>query len=649
MGGFYALFLTLSVVGASATDYYVSPQGDDSNPGTSAQPFQTITYAYGQASPGTTIHVLPGVYTDYTGGWGLHFGSSGTASSPIIVKSEVRGGAVIDGLNAADRNMGIYIDGSYNLVDGFEIRNGPNGGISIWGNGNQIRNNEIHHNGNPASASTNGKDGVYSDQDTADNSYTANYIHDNGRQGSNFDHGLYLCGVNENVFNNVLVRNAASGLQIAGYTMVSNMKVYNNVIAWNGTSGIILWQSLSGVDIRNNIMYQNGHYGVGSYAASGSGVVVDHNLAFGNGNGSYDFLGGGSTYTYTLGTAISADPLFVNETSSGFDAHLGTGSPAIGAGLNFSTVFTTDISGAVWPASGSWDLGAYRYGNADTTPPTVSLTAPANGAMVSGSVLVAASASDNVGVISVQLKLDEANLGTALTSPPYSSTLDTTTVANGAHVLTATAWDAAGNQATATSVTFNVTNVTTPPLGLPIVSVAATVPTAIIGTTNYAAFTFTRVDGISVPLTMNYSLGGTAVNGVDYNSLADSVTIPAGAASATLTVTPKAGTNYVGAETVVLTLLPNDGYTVGSAGNATVTIADNSVPSALSQVAGNNRQITWSSVAGKSYRVAIKNSLADTTWTNLSGLITATSTTNSYTDTTANKAAQRYYLVYVVN
>ena len=47
---------------------------------------------------------------------------------------------------------------------------------------------------------------------------------------------MYLCGANETVLNNVLYRNAASGLQVAGYTTVSGMKVYNNVIAWNGTA-----------------------------------------------------------------------------------------------------------------------------------------------------------------------------------------------------------------------------------------------------------------------------------------------------------------------------------------------------------------------------------------------------------------------------
>src|SRR5262249_58850147 len=123
-----SLGLVQFALSASATDYYVSTAGSDSNPGTSAQPFRTITQAYSAAAAGTTIHVAPGIYSDYTSRWGIHLGNSGTASSPIVLRSDVRGGAIIDGQNASDRNEGFYIDGSYHVVDGFEIRNCPNGG-----------------------------------------------------------------------------------------------------------------------------------------------------------------------------------------------------------------------------------------------------------------------------------------------------------------------------------------------------------------------------------------------------------------------------------------------------------------------------------------------------------------------------------------
>jgi hypothetical protein len=281
---------------------------------------------------------------------------------------------------------------------------------------------------------------------------------------------------------------------------------------------------------------------------------------------------------------LSVDPGFVNETSSSFDAHLGTGSPAIGAGLNLSAVFTTDMTGAVRPASGSWDLAAYVHAgaSADTTPPTVSLTAPVSGATVSGSVLVAASASDNVGVTSVQLKLDGANLGSAFSSSPYSGTLDTTTIANGSHTLTATARDAAGNQATATSVTITVNNTVTPPLSLPVVSVAATVPTAVIGTTSYATLTFTRTGSASSALTVNYTLGGSAVKWTDYRrpvtgDMPVSIVIPAGATSYTMNITGVANSTGANPETASVTLSADPGYTVGSPNTAAIAIVSNAV------------------------------------------------------------------------
>ena len=366
--GLFVLLVSLGAVRTKGLDLYVSTQGLDVNPGTSLAPLRTIGRAYSLAVAGATINVAPGVYTDYTSGWGLRLGASGIAASPIVLKSQVRGGAIIDGRNAADRHMAIYLDGSYNIVDGFQITGGPDGGVAIYGNGNQIINNEIHHNGNPANASTYGQDGVYSDKNTRDTVYRANYIHDNGRAGSNLDHGFYLCGDNEVVINNVSLRNSAYGLQVAGYSTVSNMRVYNNVLAFNGKGGMILWQLISAVEIKNNIIYRNTGYGMDSWDAHGSGVVVDHNIVFGNGSGNYNFTAAASDYTYTLGSTISTEPLFADATSAAFDPHLKTGSPAIDAGLALSQVMQ-DIEGTTRPQGPAWDIGAYEYGGAASTQP----------------------------------------------------------------------------------------------------------------------------------------------------------------------------------------------------------------------------------------------------------------------------------------
>ena len=98
---------------------------------------------------------------------------------------------------------------------------------------------------------------------------------------------------------------------------------------------------------------------------------------------------------------------------------------------------------------------------ADTTPPSVSITAPAANATVSNTVTVSATASDDVGVAGVQFKLDGNNLGSAITAAPYSVAWDTTTAGNGSHTLTAVAQDTSNNVATSASVTVTVSN--TPP------------------------------------------------------------------------------------------------------------------------------------------------------------------------------------------
>src|SRR5207302_297646 len=128
----------------------------------------------------------------------------------------------------------------------------------------------------------------------------------------------------------------------------------------------------------------------------------------------------------------------------------------------------------------------------DTTPPTVSITSPANGATVSSTVTVSATASDNVGVAGVQFQLDGANLGAEDTTAPYSVAWDTTTVANGSHTLTARARDAAGNVATSTAVTVTVSNDTTAP------TVAITSPNSGATVSGVITLTASATDNVGV-------------------------------------------------------------------------------------------------------------------------------------------------------
>src|SRR5205809_824050 len=102
----------------------------------------------------------------------------------------------------------------------------------------------------------------------------------------------------------------------------------------------------------------------------------------------------------------------------------------------------------------------------DTTPPTVSITSPASGQTVSGTINVTASASDNVGVVGVQFMLDGANLGAEDTAAPYSVSWNTTTASPGSHTLTARARDAAGNATTSGAVTVTVSDTASPTVSI---------------------------------------------------------------------------------------------------------------------------------------------------------------------------------------
>ena len=114
----------------------------------------------------------------------------------------------------------------------------------------------------------------------------------------------------------------------------------------------------------------------------------------------------------------------------------------------------------------------------DTEPPTVTLTAPAANAFVRGTVTVSATASDNVGVTSVQFLLDGQPLGAADTTDPYAVNWSTTLVADGPHTLSARAVVAKGNAGTTTARTVTVDN-TAPAVSITSPADGATVSGAI--------------------------------------------------------------------------------------------------------------------------------------------------------------------------
>jgi hypothetical protein len=87
-------------------------------------------------------------------------------------------------------------------------------------------------------------------------------------------------------------------------------------------------------------------------------------------------------------------------------------------------------------------------------------------------------------------------------------------------------------------------------------------------------FTVTRTGSTAKPLTVNYTLDGTATNGGDYQSLDGSVTIPEGQTEAKISLTPLDDTAIEGYETVLAKLQSSDLYYLGDSMETALTIYD---------------------------------------------------------------------------
>src|SRR5262249_37481743 len=110
----------------------------------------------------------------------------------------------------------------------------------------------------------------------------------------------------------------------------------------------------------------------------------------------------------------------------------------------------------------------------------------------------------------------------------------------------------------------------------PVVSIAATDPTASEAGLDPAQFTVSRTGNTAAPLTVASRIDGSATNGEDYVALSGSVEIAAGAASAPIDILPLTDNLVEGNESVTLSLLPdpNGIYDVSAADSASATLFD---------------------------------------------------------------------------
>jgi hypothetical protein len=179
-------------------------------------------------------------------------------------------------------------------------------------------------------------------------------------------------------------------------------------------------------------------------------------------------------------------------------------------------------------------------------------------------------------------KLGEVHLEFLVAPPPGQTqtfTFSWTDASPGPHMLSVRFRDDDGAPGFAEPVAITVTEAD----GLPVITVVAADPFAVEPTTgvlaNTATFRLRRSGPNTAALSVNYSLGGSATNGVDYAHLPVGVTFPAGESSVPVVIEPLADNLAEGRETVILKVEAqfDDGperYHVGRHDHAAAVIAD---------------------------------------------------------------------------
>jgi parallel beta-helix repeat protein len=405
-------------VGAAghAASLFVSTAGNDTWPGTEAQPWRTLQHAAENVAAGDFVTVRPGNYT------GFHLTADGSLGNPITFFAEP--GVLIDVANPVrvDQEIGINLENaSHVVIDGFEVTGMDRAGVRAVGvNGTTfashvtIRNVHSHHNGywgiltgfvndllieNNETSHSAIEHGIYvsnsGDRPTIRNNHSwandrngihlngdadvggdgiisnalisGNVIHGNGIDGGS---GINMDGVqNSRIENNLIYDNHASGISLyrinGGGPSSGNIVVNNTVVqADDGRWALNIQNASTGNTVLNNILLHPGTRGAIDISSNSlTNLTSDYNVV----TNRFTTTGGNSNLTLAQwrtatgedanSMVATAAQLFVNPSS---DFHLLSTAPAINEGTSMYAP-AVDIEGQPRPIGAAVDIGAYEW------------------------------------------------------------------------------------------------------------------------------------------------------------------------------------------------------------------------------------------------------------------------------------------------
>jgi hypothetical protein len=268
-----------SSASAYAAEYYMSPSGSDSNPGTLAAPWKSmdkLQAAQSSLRPGDTVYFRGGEYVvnDSASRTYYTWTADGTSSAPITYKNYAGEAPVIvfDRVNSSNIDSWgvlVYASGNNSIIDGLNfkqtersrLRGMPGGGvykgdwtptaISTYASNVTIRNCSIE---NFAGL------GIFY--------HGQNLLVEKCRIIGTGSHGFYVAGRAGTFRYNELDGSRGypnqQGIQLQYETSVGN-KIYGNLIKNGRASGVVFSGSVSGNEVFNNVFVNAGSKPDGSF------------------------------------------------------------------------------------------------------------------------------------------------------------------------------------------------------------------------------------------------------------------------------------------------------------------------------------------------------------------------------------------------
>ncbi len=265
----------------SGSNYYVSTNGSDINPGTESQPWRTIQKAVNTVNPGDKIYIMQGTYSE-----SITIQRTGTSSNPITLTNyngqvaTINGGAnaaliphtsapqywVIEGLRLL--SSGTFTvnydswgcDGTCDGIDHWTFRNNYiSGAIRIYGSYTLFEGNEVDGTQNNG----NGGNAVWDLYDVSHNNiFRNNFIHNFSRRGIWSMHRTH-----DNIFENNVIQDISSNndgicIDADGFGTVEwRHSIRNNQLSRCGNIGIAL-ENVFASTVENNVIHDTIDKGV---------------------------------------------------------------------------------------------------------------------------------------------------------------------------------------------------------------------------------------------------------------------------------------------------------------------------------------------------------------------------------------------------